>query len=124
MSTPNPVPTKLDWIDPTTNTDGSPIAPGEITGYEIGARDTTATGSAAGTYPYGFKAPPDAVEEPLAVLNPALPKGVLLAAAIRANTAGLDASGQLINSPWTPEVTFTLPVPAPVPNPPSGFSVA
>lgn len=124
MSTPNPVPTKVDWTDPTTNVDGSPLAAGEITGYEIGARDTTAPGSFKGTYPYGFKAPPDAVEEPLAVLNPALPKGVLLAAAIRANTAGLDTAGQPINSAWTEEVTFTLPAPAPVPNPPSGFSVA
>lgn len=117
-------PTKLDWTDPTTNTDGSPIAAGEVTGYEIGVRDTTAAGSTAGTYPYGFKAPPDAVEEPLTVINPVLPKGVLLAAAIRTNTAGLDGNNQPINSAWTEEVTFTLSVPAPVPNPPSGFSAA
>jgi hypothetical protein len=117
MSTPNPLPSIASWIDPTTNTDGSPIADGEITGYEIGARDTTAAGSVAGTYPYSFKAPPDVLAEPLSMLTPVLPKGVKLAAAMRTNTAGP-------NSDWTAEVTFTLPVPLPVPNPPSGFSVA
>lgn len=117
MSTPNPVPTTATWVDPTTNTDGSPIAAGEITGYEIGVRDTTATGSAAGVYPFGVKAPSTATSEPLALITPALPKGVLLAAALRANTA-------VNNSDWTPEVTFTLPAPAPIPSPPTGFSVA
>jgi hypothetical protein len=113
MSTP----TIATWTDPTTNTDGTPIAPGEIVGYELGVRDTTAAGSAAGTYPFGVKAPSTATSEPLALITPALPKGVLLAAAVRANTAAN-------NSDWTPEVTFTLPVPVPVPNPPTGFSVA
>jgi len=117
MSTPNPVPTIASWVDPTTNTDGSPIGPDEITSYEIGVRDTTAAGSVAGTYPFGFKAPKDATSEPLSVITPILPTGVQLAAALRANTAGP-------SSDWTPEVTFTLPAPAPVPNPPSGFTVA
>lgn len=124
MSTQNPVPSIASWIDPTTNTDGSPIAAGEITGYELGVRDTTATGSAAGTYPFGVKAPSTATSEPLALITPVLPRGVALAAALRANTAGLDASGKQINSDWTPEVTFTLPPPVPVPTPPTGFTIA
>lgn len=115
--------TKATWVDPTTNTDGSPIAPGEITSYTLGVRDTTAAGSAAGTYPFSVSAPPNATSEPLDIIKPALPKGVLLAAAVRTDTAGLDAAGKPISSVWTPEVTFTLPAPAPVPNQPTGFSV-
>jgi hypothetical protein len=114
-------PTKFSWIDPTTNKDGSPITSGEITGYEVGVRDTTATGSAAGVYPYGAKAPSSATTELISLLNPSLPKGVLLAAAVRANTAGLDAAGNPVNSDWSTEATFVLAVPAPVPNPPTGF---
>lgn len=117
MSTPNPVPTIASWIDPTTNTDGTPVTDGEITSYTLGVRDTTVTGSAAGTYPFSVSAPSTATSEPLALITPVLPKGVLLAAAVRADTAGP-------SSVWTPEVTFTLPAPAPIPNPPSGFTVA
>lgn len=117
-------PTKFVWVDPTTNVDGSPVAPGEITGYEVGVRDTTSPGSAAGVYAYGAKAPATATQELISLLNPTLPKGVLLAAAVRANTAGLDANGNPINSGWSAEATFTLAVPAPVPSEPTGFSAA
>lgn len=44
-------PTHVSWTDPTTNVDGTAIAAGEITGYQVGVRLTTATGSVAGTYP-------------------------------------------------------------------------
>jgi hypothetical protein len=118
-----PNPTLLKWTDPTTNVDGTPITPGEITAYELGVRDTTAAGSAPGTYPFGVKAPPSAVSEPLSLLAPALPTGVLLAGAVRADTGGLDANGNPVNSAWSSEVTFTLTPPAPVPNPPTGFTV-
>lgn len=121
---PLPDPTAATWVDPTTNVDGSPVTSGEITGYEVGVRDTTAAGSAPGVYPYGAKSPSTATSEMLSLLNPALPKGVKLAIAVRANTAGLDASGNPINSDWTAELTFVLSVPAPVPNPPTGFTVA
>jgi hypothetical protein len=117
-------PTKFVWTDPTTNTDGSPVAAGEITGYEIGVRDTTAAGSAAGTYPFGAKAPSTATSELISLLTPALPKGVLLAAAVRANTAGVDGNNNPVNSAWSTEATFTLTPPAPVPNPPTSFGVA
>lgn len=117
-------PTKFNWIDPTTNTDGSPVTAGEISSYEIGVRDTTAAGSTPGIYPFGAKAPPDVTTEPFSLLKVALPTGVLLAGAIRANTPNLDGNNNPINSAWSPEVTFTLTPPPPVPNPPTGFEVA
>lgn len=117
-------PTKFTWIDPTTNADGSPVTDGEITGYEVGVRDTTAAGSVAGTYPFGAKAPASATSELISLLNPALPKGVLLAGAVRALTAAKDANDNPITSGWSTEATFTLTPPPPVPNPPVNFSVA
>ncbi len=117
-------PTKLNWTDPTTNEDGSPVASGEITGYEVGIRDTTAAGSAAGTYPFGAKAPATATSELISLLTPSLPKGVMLAAAVRANTAGLDVNGNLINSAWSTEVTFQLTPPAPIPSAPTNPTVS
>jgi len=117
-------PTELDWTDPTLNEDGSPVAAGEIVSYTVGVRDTSAAGSAPGTYPYGITAPSTATSALLASLTPHLPTGVPLAAAVRADTAGLDAQGQLIHSKWTPEVTFTLATPAPIPQAPTDFKLA
>lgn len=118
-------PTKFDWTDPTTNTDGSPVAAGEITGYEVGVRDTTAAGSAAGTYPFRATAPATATEELISLLSPALPKGVALVGAVRALTAGMDANNNPITSAWSMETnSFTLTPPAPVPNPPTNPIVA
>lgn len=124
MSTPNPIPTKFVWVDPTTNVDGSLIAADEVSAYEIGVRDTSAAGSVAGTYPFGIKAPPSATFEPFSALQPALPTGVPLAAAVRTDTGSVDSNNNPINSAWSAEVTFTLPAPPPVPNPPTGFTVA
>ena len=107
-------PTLASWADPTTNTDGSAVAAGEITGYTVGVRDTTATGSAAGTYPYSVTAPATATSELLSLLTPTLPTGKALAAAVRANTSNA-------NSAWSTEATFTL---VGTPNAPTGFSVS
>ena len=109
--------TTASWSPPPANVDGSPIAAGEITGYTIGVRDTTASGSAAGTYPYSLRAPAIATSELLSLITPKLPTGVLLAAAAQTNTAGP-------SSDWSPEVTFTLAAPLPVPLPPVNFSIA
>lgn len=117
-------PTKFTWVDPTLNKDGSPVTAGEISGYEVGVRDTTASGSSAGAYPYGAKAPATATSELISLLTPSLPKGVLLAAAVRANTPNVDANNNPINSDWSTEATFTLTPPPPVPNPPTDFGVA
>lgn len=117
-------PTKLQWIDPTLNIDGSPVAAGEITGYEVGVRDTTAAASTAGTYPFRATAPSTATSELLSLLTPTLPKGVPLQAAVRALTAGVDAAGNPVSSGWSAELTqpLILTPPAPVPQAPTGLS--
>lgn len=124
----DPVEGELSWIDPTTNEDGSPVTPGEITGYEVGVRDTSAAGSAAGTYPYGATAPETAeatTKELISALNPLLPKGKPLVFAVRAVTGAKDASNNQIKSDWSVESeAFALPVPPPVPTPPTNPTVA
>jgi len=106
-------PIKVTWTDPTTNADGSPIVAGEITGFAIGVRDTSAPGSVAGTYPYTATAPATATSELFSLLTPVLPTGKPLAVAAQT----LSANG---NSVWSNEATFTLPS---IPNPPTQVSV-
>lgn len=114
MSTPNPNPTKFTWTPAATNTDGTPLTDGEITGYTLGIRSTTAAGSVAGTYPIlASITDPKATEEAIASIGTVL-KPDTYAAAIRSE--GPEESA------WTSEVTF--PVSAPVPNPPSAFAVS
>ena len=107
-------PTGFTWVDPTTNVDGTPIAAGEVTGYTIGIRSTTATGSVAGTYPIMAQVSgATATNELLTALGTVL-KPDTYAAAIQ--TAGP------VPSAFTAEVTFTI---APAqPSPPTGFTVA
>lgn len=116
-------PTQINWIDPTQNVDGSAIASGEIVSYEVGVRDTSASGSAAGSYPFGAKAPATAVSELISAI-PNLPTGKPLAVAVRAVTGVNDGSGNPITSAWSDEATFTIAPPPPVPNRPTGVSVA
>lgn len=114
MSTPN----QFTWVDSTTNTDGSAITQGEITGYTIGIRSLSAVGSAAGTYPVLVPvSSPTATIETLAQVVATLGKPLTpdnYAAAIR--------SVGPVSSDWTPEQNFTIDPPKP--NPPSVFSVA
>lgn len=104
-------PTKFTWVDPTKNTDGSAIAAGEITGYLIGIRPAT---GAAGTYP--ITAP---VTGASATTELFTQLGTVLAPGDYA--AGIQSVGPT-NSAWSTEVTFTIQ--APVPVPPTGFTVA
>lgn len=105
-------PTKFTWIPATTNTDGTPITDGEITGYTLGIRSTTAAGSVAGTYPILAKInDPKATSETISAIGMVL-KPDTYAAAIRSE--GPEESA------WTNEVIF--PVSAPVPNPPLNFT--
>ena len=106
-------PTTMTWVAPTTNTDGTAIQAGEITGYQIGARLTSAAGSVAGTYPITATVnDPTATSAPLSIL------GTLAEGTYAASVMALGPN----NSTWDPtEATFTI---APVPSPPSGFSVA
>ena len=116
MSTPtiNPSTANFTWTDPTTNADGSPIQAGEITGYNVGIRSATASGSIAGTYPVTVNvAGATAAKEAVSAIGTVL-KPDTYAAAIQ--TAGP------VNSAWSSEIEFTIA--QPVPNPPSDFSVA
>ena len=119
MSTPNPIPTinpntaAFSWVDPTTNVDGSPIQPGEVTGYNVGVRSNTATGSVKGTYPVitnvaGATAAKEAVSALSSVLKP------------DTYAAAIQTAGQ-VNSLWSDEIFFTIAQPQP--NPPTGFTV-
>lgn len=106
-------PTQFSWVDPVTNVDGTPVAPGEITGYTVGVRSASATGSVAGTYPItGSVTSPTATSELFTSLN-AMLKPDSYAAAIRADGP--------VASPWSPEITFSV---APEqPSAPTGFTV-
>lgn len=108
-------PVKVTWTDPTKNVDGSAIPAGEITGFMIGVRDTSVTGSAPGTYPFTATAPASATSELFSLLVPVLPTGKPLAVAAQT----LSASNG--NSAWSAEATFTIPA---LPNPPDAVSVA
>ena len=114
IPTINPETAKFTWTDPTTNVDGSPIQAGEITGYNLGIRSTTAAGSVAGTYPITVNvAGASAANEAVSAIGQVL-KPDTYAAAVQ--TAGPVASA------WTAEIEFIIA--QPVPNPPSNFSAA
>jgi len=102
---------KFSWTDPTTNTDGSALGAGEITGYVVGVRPSSGT---AGTYPSTIAAASGATSALVSGLSPALTSGSYFAAVQTQSTT----NG---NSAWSSEVAFTLTA---SPNPPSNFSIA
>lgn len=105
-------PSKFSWQLPISNADGSPLVAGEISGFTIGIRSTTAAGSVPGTYPALTSiADPTATSEAISALSTVL-KPDSYAAAIRSDGS--------VDSAWSAEATFTIEVP--VPNPPSNFS--
>lgn len=113
IPTINPTTANFTWQDPTTNVDGSAIQAGEITGYNLGIRSTTASGSIQGTYPITVNVPgATAAKESVAAIGTVL-KPDTYAAAIQ--TAGPT------NSAWSAEVEFTIA--QPVPSSPSGLAV-
>lgn len=112
----------FSWTDPTTNTDGSAVAAGEITAYTIGIRQVAdakgnpVAGSVAGTYPTTISAPGAAAVSALgSSLAQALPAGTY-AAAIQANGP--------VNSAFSNEVQFAIVPPPPTPSAPTNFLVA
>jgi hypothetical protein len=110
-------PTSITWTDPATNTDGSPLAAGEITGYSVGVRSNTAAGSAAGAYPYTASAPSTSTSELLSGLSSILPPDTYVAA-VGATTA----NG---GSAWSAEsAPFAIGAPTPTPNPPTSVQVS
>lgn len=97
------------WSDPTANTDGSALAAGEITGYQIGI------GTAAGNYTILCPAvASSAVSETLAATGELLTPGTYHVA-VRAVTASAQSA-------WSNDGTFVVAVP--VPNAPTGFTVS
>lgn len=105
---------KATWTPPTTNTDGSAITTGEITGYIVGLRSLTASGSAIGTYPIQSPVTPaNAVSEALSSISANL-KADQYAAAVQSQSG--NGAG-----PWSPEFQFQGVLP--IPNPPSAVSV-
>lgn len=108
-----PATAQFTWTDATKNTDGSALQSGEVTGFVIGIRSTTATGSVAGTYPINSPSiAASAVSEAVALITPSLQPDSY-AAAIRSTGP--------TNSAWSSEVQFQIV--QPVPSPPSAFTV-
>lgn len=106
-------PQVFTWIDPVTNVDGSAIVAGEITGYNLGLRVTTASGSVAGTYPINVSvAGATAASELLSGISPVLVPGSYAAA--------IETVGP-VNSAWSAEVAFTITPPTPAA--PTGLAV-
>lgn len=111
MTTIVPSTAKFSWTDASKNLDGSAIVAGEVTGFLIGIRQSSGT---AGTYPINSPAiAANAVSEAVALITPALQPGDY--------AASIKSVGPT-NSDWSPEVTFTIALP--IPNAPSGFTVA
>lgn len=110
------MPTKVTLTLPTTNVDGSPIATGDLVDVQVGFG--TATGNytlIADDTAFATQTQNGVVTIPWASLNENLGFGTWFAAARVKN-----AEGQ--TSAWSNEATFDIA--APVPNPPTGFTVA
>lgn len=111
LPTINPATSKFSWVAATTNTDGSPIVPGEVTGYSIGIRSANAANSTKGVYP-AVSAPTTGtgVTDAFSALNLVLKPDTYFAAV---QSIGPLASG------WSDEFEFVIA--QPVPNAPTGF---
>jgi hypothetical protein len=109
-------PTKFAWVDPTTNTDGTPIAAGEITGYQLGIRNVA--NSNVGVYSiFSVVSSANAVSEAFTALGTTLAPGNYAAAIQTLSTSNGPSA-------WSsPEVTFTWVSTAP-PSAPTGFTVS
>jgi hypothetical protein len=99
-------PTTFNWADPTTNTDGTTITAGEISGYTIGIRPSTGT---VGSYPT------------LVNVSGATAKNAALPVLASGTYDAAIQSVGPINSAWSAEITFTI---AATPGPPTSFGVA
>lgn len=86
---------KVSWTDPTTNTDGSALTTGEVTGYSVGA------GTLSGTYTsHATVTGPTATSVVLSALTPALTPGTTYFLAI-------ESVGSAPGT-WSSEVSFTV----------------
>ncbi len=109
----------FSWTDATTNVDGSPIAAGEVTGFEIGVRADGSTPPAAGT----DYAQSVAVQGAAVTSESASAFVAALNLAPGNYWAAIRSLGP-VDSAYSAEVPFAIPAPLPVPNPPTGFTAA
>lgn len=108
-------PTKFTWVDPTTNIDGTSLATGEVTGYQLGIRNTA--NSSVGQYTiFSVVTTANAVSDAFSALGTTLTPGNYAAAVQTLSTT----NG---NSAWSSEVTFTW-VSTAAPSAPTGFTVS
>lgn len=108
-------PTTATWSDPTTNTDGSPIAAGEITGYSLGIRVGTLTPPTGTPGVYTVNVPvagAAAATELLSAISPILVPNNYVAA--------IEAVGP-VDSAYSAEYAFVIA--PPTPNAPPNFAV-
>lgn len=115
-----PLTKELDWVDATTNKDGSTISPGEITGFAVGARPdgSAPVDPVTGSYPMNASvSSPTATSEAAADMIAAM-------GLVPGNYWGSVRSTGPTNSDWATEVPFSIAAPLPVPNPPTGLSVS
>lgn len=110
------MPSNIKLTLPTTNTDGTPIAAGDLVDVQVGF------GTTSGNYTliaddtvFGTQTVDGVTTIPFASLNENLGFGTWFAASRVKN-----AEGQV--SAWSNEASFVIA--APVPNPPAGFTVA
>jgi hypothetical protein len=108
---------KFGWALPTTNTDGTSLAPGEITGFQVGIRhatDAKPAGNPTDVYPIMMPVDPvTATTDPLSESpTPLLPGAYFFSVQSLSVTNG--------SGPWAPETAFTLVAP---PSPPSNLSI-
>lgn len=106
---------KVTWTLPTANTDGSPLTPGEVTGFIVGLRSVNAAGSVAGTYP--IQSPPTAADAVTDALS-------AIAGNLKSDDYAVAVQTQSVDGPsaWSAEVLFTGVLP--VPNPPADVAVS
>lgn len=111
---------KVSWVDPTSNKDGSPLAAGEVSGYQVGFRSVSAAGSAVGAYPIlGAPVASTAVSEAITAVMSSL---VIDTYATAVRTVSVQ-NGVTVNSDWSAEYVFDGVIPPVIPNPPSGVTV-
>lgn len=116
----------FSWAPSTIDVNGSPLPSGEVsTGLTIGIR-ADGVGS-AGVYTYLIVVPSNATSETLAQVNTAIGKALVPGNYWAAIDQTDMLSGASSTSPWTSEIPFSIPSPAPViaqPASPTGFTVA
>jgi hypothetical protein len=108
-------PTQFKWVDPVTNTDGSAIVAGEITGYNLGIRIGSLSPAVGtpGVYTINVAvAGATAASELLSAISPIL--------APNSYVAAIETVGP-VDSAFSSEVAFVIA--PPTPSAPTGLTI-